>query len=133
TPNVSSKCLAVRLTPDTTKIALSVGNELDFFLVAQNDRTEEPDGRAVERWIEGDGDLVAVLDPVRAGGGDARVGQHVGRPRRQLPHLDLAVLVLDGDVQRAVRVRKRKLLNYAGRPLGLVQVVHTGQGMMRQH
>jgi hypothetical protein len=59
--------------------------------------------------------------------------RHVGRTRRQLPHLELAILVLDGDMQRAVRVRKRKLLNHAGRPLGLVQVVHTGQGMVRQH
>src|SRR6185503_19885517 len=63
----------------------------------------------VERRVEGDGDLIAVLDAIRPGGGDARVGQNVGRPRRQLPHLDLAVFVLDRDVQRAMRVRKRKL------------------------
>src|SRR5688572_26456532 len=112
--------------------AVSVGDKLDFLLVRQNDRSEETDGGAVERGIEGDGDRIAVLDPIRAGGADPGAGQDVGRPGRQLPHLFRALLVLDGDMQRAVRVRKRELLHHAGGPLCLVQVVHAGQGMMRQ-
>src|SRR5688572_22166964 len=102
----------------------SVWCETDFLLVWQHDRSEKTDGGAVQRRVERDGDLVAVLDPFRAGGGDPGVRQDVGRPRRQLPHLGLALLVLDGDMQRAVRVRKRKLLHDAGCPLGFVQVVH---------
>src|SRR6188474_2733615 len=139
--NAIPSAIVVRIIPSrdaitsllsSTHAALSVGNKLDFLLVRQHDRAEKADGRAVERRIEGDGDLIAVLDPIRAGGGDPGIGQDVRRPRRQLPHLDLAILVLDGDMQRAVRVRKRKLLHHAGRPLDLVQVVHTGEGMVRQ-
>src|SRR5688572_13486850 len=142
TPSVSAipSAIVVRIIPCRDVIsgllssavsAVLVRDKLDFFLVRQNDRSEETDSGAVERRIEGDGDLIAVLHPVRAGGGDAGVGQDVGRTRRQLPHLRLALLVLDGDMQRAVRVRECKLLNDAGRPLRLVQVVHAGKRMMR--
>src|SRR5688572_3985473 len=141
--NATASAIDVRIIPcrdDITNLLrsyyryyrASVGYELDFLLVRQNDRSEETDGGAVERRIEGDGDLIAVLDPIRAGGGDPGVGQDVGRTGRQLPHLGLALLVLDGDMQRSVRVRKRKLLHHAGGPLCLVQVVHAGQRMMRQ-
>src|SRR5688572_10672865 len=111
--------------------ALSVGCKLNFFLALQYDRSEKTDSGAVERRIEGDGDLIAILDPIRAGRGDPGVGQDVGGTRVQLPHLGLALRVLDRDMQRAVRVRKRKLLNDPGRPLDLLQVVHAGQGMVR--
>src|SRR5688572_20797938 len=139
--NAIPSAIVVRIIPcrdaitsllSSVHTALLVGREVDFLLVLQHDRSEKADGGAVERRIEGDGDLVAILDPIRAGGGDPGVGQDVRRPRRQLPHLGLAILVLDGDMQRAVRVRKRKFLNDAGRPFGLVQVVHAGKGMMRQ-
>src|SRR5687768_13133763 len=123
---MTSLLSSVQITP-------SVWRKTDFLLVWQHDRSEKTDGGAVERRIEGDGDLIAVLDPLRAGGRDAGVGQHVGRPRRQLPYLRLALLVLDGDMQRSVRVRKRKLLHDAGCALGLVQVVHAGERMMRLH
>src|SRR5688500_8015103 len=112
--------------------ALSVGYKLDFFLARQNNRSEKTDGSAVERRIEGDLDGISLLEPIRAGGGDPGVGQDVGRTCRQLPHLGLARRVLEFDMQRSVRIRKRKLLNHAGRPLGLLQVVHAGKGMMRQ-
>src|SRR5687768_16559416 len=117
----------------SAQITPSVWRKTDFLLVWQHDRSEKTDGGAVERRIERDGDLVAVLDPIRAGRGDPGVRQDVGRPRRQLPHLRFALLVLDRDMQRSVRVRKRKLLNDAGCPLGLVQVTHSGKGMVREH
>src|ERR671912_857099 len=91
-------------------IAPSVGDKLDFLLVRQNDGSEEADGGAADRRIEGDRDLISCLDPIRARGGDPGVGQDVGRTRRQLPHLRLTLRVLDCDVQRSVRVRKGKLL-----------------------
>src|SRR5688572_24024744 len=137
--NAIPSAIVVRIIPcrdaitsllSSVQTALLVGREVDFLFVLQHDRSEKADGGAVERRIEGDGDLVAILDPIRAGGGDPGVGQDVRRPRRQLPHLGLAILVFDGDMQRAVRVRKRKLLNDAGRPLGLVQVVDARKGMM---
>src|SRR6185436_13803074 len=82
-PSVSAipSAIVVRIIPcrdDITRLLVSsnrasVGYELDFFLVLQHDRSEEPDGGAVERRIEGDGDLIALFDAIRAGGGDARV------------------------------------------------------------
>ena len=71
-----------------------------------------------------------VLDPIRAGGSDPRRCQDVGRAGRQLPHLGHAFRVLEFDMQRSVRIRKRELLNHAGRPLYFLQVIHPGEGMM---
>src|SRR5687768_6298887 len=47
-------------------IALSVEDELDFFLARQHNRSEKTDGGDVERRIEGDLDGVARFDPIRA-------------------------------------------------------------------
>src|SRR5688572_25559748 len=138
--NATASAKVVRIIPCRDVIASllasavnapSVRYKLDFFLVRQDNRSEKTDGGAVERRIEGDLDGISRLDPIRAGGGDPGVGQDVGRTCRQLPHLGLARRVLDGDVQRSVRVRKRKLLNDPGRPLHLVQVVHAREVMMR--
>src|SRR5687768_15643193 len=74
--------------------APSVGCKLNFFLAWQYDRSEKTDGGPAERRIVGDGDLIAVLDPIRAGGGHPGVGQDVGRTCVQLPHLGLALRVL---------------------------------------
>src|SRR5688572_16855547 len=138
--NAIPSAIVVRINPGRDAIssllssvhtALSIGCKPNFFLAWQYDRSEKTDGRAVERRIVGHGDLISGLDPIRAGGGDPGVGQNVGRTRVQLPHFGFALRVLDFDMQGAVRVRKRELLNYPGRPLDLLQVVHAGQGMVR--
>src|SRR5262245_32997508 len=53
-PNATPSARVVRIIPcrdAISRLLSSVGYELDFFLVLQHDRSQEPDGGAIERGI----------------------------------------------------------------------------------